>query len=200
MKRLAALLPLFAGCLSVSQPAEPKTWTVDAARSVPHAPLQQKYKATRLGAVTVMMPYDRSTFSVRRADGSLVEDPFNRFAASPASLLRSPTLAALAKDGRFGTVVNQNSVASASATVELTISNLSLDCREKDSRRAVASLRVDVVSSGPHGPREVVMSASGSGSADASSGDYTAAFTSAFDEALQNALAELKDSSPSDFR
>ena len=189
------LLALCAGCFTSGKPA-PKSWTVEPSVAVPaDASLEKKsppaFATTRIGTVVVNAPFDRSSFVVRRADGSVAFDAYNEFAAAPSSLLRAPVRAHLATDGRFGHVVAQSSVASADASVEVLVTDLSLDCRESGKRTARAAVSVDVVKTG-RGARTVALSADGASEADATSGDFSTAFSKAFNEALAEALRVLK--------
>lgn len=183
-----------AGCFSSSMP-DSKSWMVMPRTDLPQPPPPPEgasaFAATRLGPVTVSAPYDRQPFVVHRADGSVALDAYNLFASTPAALLRSPVKSRLEADGRFGHVVASASSAAADAQVEITVTDLSLDCRADGRRKARAALSVDVVKAG-RGPRDVALVGAGSGEADAESGDYSAAFSAAFDAALSQALKALK--------
>ena len=197
MRRLLVvlLLALCAGCFTSGKPT-PKSWTVEPT-AAPPADLSPEKKAppafatTRVGTVAVNAPFDRTPFVVRRADGSVAFDAYNEFAAAPSALLRAPVRAQLATDGRFGHVVAQPSAASTDASVEVLVTDLSLDCRESGKRTARAAVSVDVVRTG-RGARTVALSADGASEADASSGDFSTAFSTAFNEALAEALKVLK--------
>ena len=160
-------------------------------QGLPPAEPKPIFAATRLGGVSVLAPYDQQAFTVKRADGSVAFDPANRFAAAPAALLRRPLMAGLAADGRFGHVLQQASTASADATVEVVVPELSLDCRTQGTRKACASVTVNVVRNG-RATRDIALSGSGSGEADAGTGDYSAAFSAAVNTAVANALSGLK--------
>jgi len=196
MRNLVAFvaLSLLSGCFtSGKQPA--KAWNVEPSSSEMQAVKpeggQPAFATTRLGSVVVSAPYDRSSFVVRRADGSMAFDAYNEFAAAPSAMLRGPVRAQLASDGRFGHVVQPSSVAGADASVEVLVRDLSLDCRDSGKRVARAAVSVDVVNTG-RGPRSVALSGDGAGEADAASGDFSAAFSDAFNEALSAALRGLK--------
>lgn len=197
MRRLLAVLPLVlcVGCFTSGKP-QPKSWTLEPT-SVPAADLSPEKKSppafatTRVGTVAVAAPFDRTLFVVRRADGSVAFDAYNEFAAAPSALLRAPVRAQLATDGRFGHVVTQSSTASSDASVEVLVTDLSLDCRESGKRTARAAVSVDVVRTG-RGARMVALSADGASEADASSGDFSTAFSKAFNEALAEALKVLR--------
>ena len=192
---VAALL-LCAGCLS-SSVDPPKTWTVTPTDARPPAvPAPGAFSVTRQGAVTVTAPFDSTSFVVRRADGSVARDPYNVFASPPSALLHAAVRARLEADGRFGRVVPQSSSASADVQVEVLVRDLSLDCSEADRRTARAAVSIDVLRMG-RGARTVVLSGDGAGRGDAAKGDYSAAFSQAFDAALVDALKALKEQPPS---
>ena len=183
MRRLPAflLLAFCAGCFTSGKPT-PKSWTVEPTAAAPAETSPEKappaFATTRVGTVAVCAPFDRAPFVVRRADGSVAFDAYNEFAAAPSALLRAPIKAKLATDGRFGHVVAQSSAASADASVEVLVTDLSLDCRESGKRTARAAVSVDVVKTG-RGARTVALSADGTSEADAASGDFSAAFSKA---------------------
>ena len=191
---VAALL-LCAGCFTSSTPV-PKAWVVSPADvKPPVAPSPGAFSVTREGTLTVLPPFDSTSFIVRRADGSVARDSYNVFTAPPSALLRAAVRTRLEADGRFGRVVPQSSVASADAQVEVTVRDLSLDCSEAERRTARASVSIDVLRMG-RGARTVVLSGDGSGTSNAAKGDYSAAFSQAFDAALVDALKALKDHPP----
>jgi len=185
-------LAVLAGCLGTSRPAV-RAWTVEPpgsdVASRPPVRLDEltppPFKATRLGGISVLPPYDGAAMRVKRADGTLAEDSYNVFAAPPAQLLRRPVMGALANEPRFGRVLPPVSSASSEAVAEVLVSELALDCR--DGRKAVVRLGMNVVKG-----RDVVLSAEASGSADAASGDYSEAFSKAFNDALRESLVNLK--------
>lgn len=182
------------GCL-FSSPARPpvKAWTVEPLQDAGGSPqpvsldelAPRSFRITRMGAITVLPPYDTAPIRVKRADGSLAEDAYNVFAAHPAQLLRRPVMSALSREQRFGHVVPPVSTASADAVAEVTVSELALDCR--NGRKALVRLAVNIVKG-----RQVILSAEASSDADAASGDYTEAFSRAFDNALRESLMNLK--------
>lgn len=187
MKNILTTLPLFAlaGCL-IAHPPEAAEWTVESA-AVPAAAAKPKYGTVRISYVAVRSPYDGRRFVVARPDGSLAFDSFNAFAASPSQLLKGPVLDALAASGRFKAVVGPSSSTVVDGIVEVTVNRLRLDCREKDRRFAEVSVSLTVLDAS----REIVGRATGVGVADAADGKYTAAFSSAFDAAMAEALAAL---------
>ena len=139
-----------------------------------------------LGSISVVAPYDRPALAVRRKDGSIAFDAFNVFASSPSALLRAPLAVLLEEDGRFGRVLASVSAARVNSTIETVVTDLSLDCREEGKRVAGVSVSLAVIEN-----REIKMFLDGTGSADAASGDYSAAFSEAFAEAVAEALKAM---------
>lgn len=169
------------GCLT-SAPPQPKSWVV----SVPRRQMAEMdaSKTARLGTVVVSAPYDRAALAVRRADGSIAFDAFNVFASSPSSMLKLPLASVLADAGRFGRVLPSTSAVRTGVTIEAVVNDLSLDCRDEGRRVARVSLTLVVLEN-----RAVVELLDGSGEADAASGDYSAAFSTAFRKAAEVALS-----------
>lgn len=198
MKSFASILSLClcTGCLT--SPPQPRTWTVSPSSSATRAavPAKGAFNVTRQGGVSVCAPFDRTSFVVRRADGSVALDAYNLFAAAPATLLRAPVRARLEADGRFGRVIPQTSGANADVQVEVLVKDLSLDCSDESHRRTRAAVSIDVVRLG-RGARDIILSGDGEGMADAAKGDYSESFSAAFDAALVSALRDLREQPPS---
>ena len=173
----------FSGCLT-SAPPPPKSWIVSASRKSNSELMIDK--VARLGSITVAAPYDKSALAVKRADGSLAFDAYNVFASSPSALLRAPLAALLEDDGRFGRVLSSVSTARSTSTLEAVVTDLSLDCTVENRRTAKVSISIAVIEN-----REVKIFLDGSGSADAASGDYSAAFSEAFSQAVFDALRSM---------
>ena len=174
---------VFSGCLT-SAPPPPKSWIVSASRKSNSELMIDK--VARLGAITVAAPYDKSALAVKRADGSLAFDAYNVFASSPSALLRAPLAALLEDDGRFGRVLSSASIARSNSTLEAVVTDLSLDCTAENRRTAKVAISIAVIEN-----REIKMFLDGSGSADAASGDYSAAFSEAFSQAVFDALRSM---------
>ncbi len=176
-----AVAVLASGCLT-SAPPQPKSWVVSASRK--QVAEIDVSKAVKLGSVTVAAPYDKSALAVRRADGSVAFDAYNAFASSPAALLRAPLATLLGSSGCFGLVLPSASSARVGTTIEAVVNDISLDCREQGKRIARVSLTLSVVEG-----RSLVEILYGEGTADAASGDYSAAFSEAFGKAVSSAVA-----------
>ena len=170
----------------LSAPPQPKSWVVTASRK-PAAEVSVS-KSSRLGQLSVAAPYDKPALAVRRSDGSVAFDSYNVFATSPSALLRAPLTALLEDDGRFGRVLPTSSSARVDSTLEAVVNDLALDCREEGKRIARVSISLVVMEN-----REVKMFLDGEGSADAASGDYSAAFSEAFANAVSTALGSLPE-------
>ena len=174
-------LALVSGCL-VSAPPQPKSWVVSAPRKPSHE--VNVTKVARLGSLSVAAPYDKPAMAVRRKDGSIAFDSYNVFATSPSSLLRAPLATLLGAGGYFGRILPSSSTARTGTTVEAVVNDLSLDCREEGRRIARVSLSLAVVEN-----REVKEFLDGEGEADVADGDYSAAFSSAFEKAVSTSMA-----------
>lgn len=117
----------------------------------------------RVASVAVCAPYGGQRFAVLRQDGSIAFDPCNSFAAPPAAILR-------------------DSVTSRRGEGALTVRRLALDCREKGRRDAVVELEIAL------GDR----TGRGASAEPTADGNYTAAFSSAFEKAFAQARRELE--------
>lgn len=188
MRKVFAVLPLMsvlAGCFT-SRPPEIRDWTVEFCwRAKPVA--QPKFGVVRVSQVTVRAPYDARGFQVLRADGSLAQDPYNRFAASPSQLLKGPVLDAFEAAGVFEGVVGQGSAAAVSSVAEVSVSRFALDCRTNGVRMAEVALTVLVLDR----DRKIAALVRGDGKADAADGDYAKAFSEAFSAAINSAAKQL---------
>ena len=192
------LLPLavasVSGCFTSSPASQSaKNWRVAVMPEAGRPGVMERtdFAVTRLGSVTVMAPYDKASFAVLRADGSVAFDPYNVFAAVPGQLLRAPMRELLEAEGRYGRVVESTSAATADAVAETLVTDLSLDCSEEGARVARAAVSVRFVENS-RGCRRIVSSGTGIGSADAADGDYTKAFSTAFSAAVRAALKDVR--------
>ena len=181
MKSLFALLlvPVCAGCLSAHVPAVSDWGVVPVVsdRSPSPAPA---VGVARLSPVVACSPYDARPMLVGRGDGTFASDAYNQFVAVPSRLLKEPARAVLESSGRFAAVVGPTSAASVTHVVELTVTDLRLDCTAAEDgsgrREAVAAVSVIVLDK----DRRIVGSARGVARADARGGDYGSAFSAAF--------------------
>jgi len=188
MKALLAVLPLVAlcGCLSPVPSPPVSCWLVEY-RSSSTVEQSPRYGIARLSQVVVSQPYAGERFVVLRRNGTVAFDPCNVFAAAPQFLLKGVGVSAMRASGLFADAVEASSGAFAPVSVELVVTRLALDCRQEDSRRAVAETLVRVLNG-----KSVVAVAEGSGDADASDGDFGVAFSKAVSESLCSALSKLR--------
>lgn len=175
-----------AGCFSASRP-EAAQWTVEISgdRSEPRwqAP---KFGVCRLLQVSVRAPYDSKSVAVMRPDGSLAFDPYNRFSAAPSALLKGAALDALQSSGAFKAIVDSASSVRCDTSLELTATRIALDCREDGRCDALVELSLSLIER-----REFVRTVKSSGRAPAADGNYTKAFSKAFDSALEDLTVRL---------
>ncbi len=173
-----------AGCLTASKP-QIVFWPVDyVGKTALEA--KPKYQVGRVSSAVVRAPYGDNRLAVLRANGSIVFDDMNEYAASPAMLSKGIVMDAMRASGLFKSVVGSSSSVSSDVAVEVLISRLVLDCRESSTRNALAEVKVRIVADGV-----LVGSANGEGVADASDGCYGAAFSKALSSALDSAFASL---------
>ena len=186
-KNFAVLLMAVAlsGCFT-ERPAEVHDWAVEFCGQTKSA-AKPKFGVVRVSQVTVRAPYDARGFQVLRADGSLAQDPYNRFAASPSQLLKGPVLDAFEAAGVFEGVVGQGSAAAVSSVAEVSVSRFALDCRTNGVRMAEVALTVLVLDR----DRKIAALVRGDGKADAADGDYAKAFSEAFSAAINSAAKQL---------
>ncbi|MBO7483476.1 MAG: membrane integrity-associated transporter subunit PqiC [Kiritimatiellae bacterium] len=175
---------LAGGCIGRAPHASVK-WNVEIPSRSVLAAAKAKYGLVRIAQVAVRAPYDGTRFAVLRADGSIAFDGGNAFAASPAAILRGASEDAVRASGLFTGVVHASSSAAVTHSLEISVTRLALDCREKGAREAVVDVSVTLL-----GGREVVAATRGTASVPAEA-DYTAAFSAAFASAISNALSAL---------
>ena len=187
MKKIVAglLIPVLSGCLTASVPKE-TCWLLEY-QGTPKAERKGDFGIGRVSQVVVRTPYNDDEIVVLRANGSIAADPYNRFAAQPSTFLKGVISDAMHASGRFTSVVNAASSAYSDSSVEVMVTRLALDCRQADSRHAVAVVILRVLQGG-----KIVAIAKGEGQADAADGVYGAAFSRAFSQAIDTAFGQLK--------
>lgn len=121
--------------------------------------------ASRVAQVVVCAPYGGTRLAVLRPNGSIAFDAFNAFAATPAAIIG-------------------DACASRRARGSLIVRKLALDCREEGRRDALVELDLSLEDGGPRGH--------GSAAVPTDDGNYTAAFSSALQQAYDEALEGLK--------
>ena len=187
MKKILALLllPAVAGCLTASQP-EIALWKLDF---VPEAKAKSelRYGVTRILQVAVRAPYESRSLGVLRKDGSMAFDGYNEFAALPSHLLKGVVYDALKWSGKFAAVISPSSSVRSEYSLEIVFERLVLDCRG-ETRQASVLLEMRLVNGAD---RTIAALVTGEGVADATAGDYSAAFSAAVSRALEAAMAKI---------
>jgi len=188
MKTFLLALPLFAlcGCLAPASAPAVSHWLMEFRESTAVSKTP-KYGVVRLSQVVVGMPYSGNRLVILRKDGTVAFDDKNVFAAPPAALTKDLCFVALKSSGLFADVVETSSTASSQVFAECFVSRLALDCRQEDVRRAVAEVRIRLLTG-----KSITATVGGEGSADASDGDYGVAFSKALSEAVSSALSKLR--------
>lgn len=131
--------------------------------SAPKAPKYWTVNADtnlKVSEISVAAPYDGQRFVVLRPDGSVAFDGFNSFGARPVQLID----AAVCIDYSAPT---------------LFVRKLALDCTVKGERKAVVELWLG---------EDPQTSIQGVGIADAADGNYSSAFTKAFETAAEKLI------------
>lgn len=192
MRKLFAILlvPALAGCLSPIKTPTVAEWSVglDTLANRVETP---KYGVTRLSQVLVRAPYDTRNMVVLRSDSSYAFDPYNHFAAVPSQLLKGVVEDSLASSGLFKTVVPSASAASASHLVEVTVTDLRLDCSASTAEEASQVAEVGLSLLVLDRAREIVGKSRGSGRAQVVDGDFGSAFSKALAKAVDAAVETL---------
>lgn len=171
------LAPVLAGCLGPA-PTASENWTIECA-DVPQNEAVRGTETVRLAQVNVRAPFDGRRFAVLRPDGSVAFDAFNGFAAPPAALMRDAAEDFFARVPVYRRVVSANSAASARYVLEISVTRLALDCRREGRRDASVALSLVVLDG-----RTVQAVRRGEASAPTDDGNYSAAFSRAFTDAL----------------
>jgi len=180
-----ACLALTAGCFTSRTP-QATHWLLAPSVSEQSTASAPAFDEARLAVVFMRSPYDGKSIVVLRPDGSVAFDPYNQFAAQPTALIKGTALDVIRHTGLFKGVQPSITTADVKLTLELVIDQFALDCREKGERKATVDLTLVMIER-----RHVVAARRGSASADVKNGDYSAAFGSAFTQALTSAAAKL---------
>lgn len=187
LRMAAAFVAAFAlsGCLGPA-PKEPKHWLVEAKAASAKAEGEARFAVARLSHFEVRAPYDRLSVAVLKKDGSIVFDPENSFASSPAAMLKNAALDALSSSGLFADIVEQSSGAGSETAVEIYVTRIAVDCRVEGVRSASVALKTRLLDG-----RKTVAVAEGEGAAPVADGRLSSAFSDAFAAALAEALGKI---------
>jgi ABC-type uncharacterized transport system auxiliary subunit len=182
------VLMLASGCL-VSSVEAPKQWNIEHVSERKMLPKSGRNVA-RLLLVETRAPYSAPEISVLRSDGSMAFDSYNVYAGAPVQLIKALALEALEASGIFSEVVSSGSSVDSDIDVEVAVKKLALDCRVSGTRRAISEISVRFVRRGT-----IVANLLGAGAADATDGNYSAAFSKAVSEAFEDAFKRLANES-----
>ena len=192
MKKLLPIfiLPIMVGCFTASERSV-TSWTIEytAPCELSKAPRVDKSKSIetlKLVQIEVRSPYNRADIAVRRANGSLVFDAYNVFAAQPQSLFKGLVFDVLKNSGVAKSVVGANSSVKTADTIEVTVEKLELNCRKAPSRYAEVALSLRRLKN-----NEVVNTAMGAAAVQVENGDFGAAFSLAAVRAVEAAINSL---------
>jgi ABC-type uncharacterized transport system auxiliary subunit len=130
-----------AACSLTRPPVERATYDLAPARGTPPA-APTKPVALRVKPFRTAAPYDGREFLYRRADGQLVADFYNAFAAGPGELVTAATADWIRASGLFGAVLEPGISADAGYTLEGAVLAVYGDVR--DARRPAAVLDVQI--------------------------------------------------------
>lgn len=175
------LIPILAGCLGPA-PIASENWTIECT-DVPRSGAVRGAETVRLAQVNVRAPFDGRRFVVMRPDGSMAFDAFNGFAAPPAALMRGAAEDFFSRTPIYQLVVAANSSANARYALEISVTRLALNCREEGRRTASVALSVVVLDG-----RTIQAVHRGEATCATDDGNYSAAFSRAFTDALAAAF------------
>lgn len=175
------LVPVLVGCLGPA-PMASENWMIECA-SVPQNEIVRGAEIVRLAQVNVRAPFDGRGFAVLRPDGSVAFDAFNGFASPPAALIRGAAEDFFAQTPVYRRVVSANSAAGARYVLEISVTRIALDCRREGRRDASVALSLVVLDG-----RTVQAVHHGEASSPTDDGNYSAAFSRAFTDALAAAF------------
>ncbi len=183
---VVAGLAAFSGCLGAG-PKAARLWTVGAqTQSVSVQTPADGLRAAKLASVTVLPPYNGMPLAVLRPDGTIAFDAYNKFASQPAALLAAAAFETIEASGAFVPLSRPGSACAPRLTIEITVTRFALDCRRKGERKASVAVYAALLDN-----RLLKAAARGEAEADASEGDYSAAFSKAFADALAAAAGKL---------
>lgn len=184
-----ALAGLLAGCSLTRPPVERATYVLAPARAGSPA-AQAKPVAIRVKVFRAVAPYDGREFLYRRADGQLVADFYNGFAAGPGELVTTATIEWLKASGLFRSVLEPGISVDAPYTLEGSVLALYADLADVKRPAAVLDVQVYMVRTLSAG-RELALDRRLAERVDAVDAS-PAAFARACDEALARVLARLE--------
>jgi ABC-type uncharacterized transport system auxiliary subunit len=137
----AILVTVLAGCSLTRPPVDRATYVLAPTRTGAPA-AQAKPVAVRVKVFRTAAPYDGREFLYRRANGELVADFYNGFAAGPGELVTAATTEWLKSSGLFRAVLEPGISVDTPYAVEGSVLALYADIA--DAKRPAAVLEVQV--------------------------------------------------------
>lgn len=144
-----------AACSFTRPPVERATYDLAPARSAAPGSAARSV-ALKVKPFRTAPPYDGREFLYRRADGQLVADFYNGFAAGPGELVTAATTEWLKGSGLFGAVLEPGISADAAYALEGSVLAVYGDLRDGKRPAAVLDLQAYLVRSGLDG-RELIL-------------------------------------------
>lgn len=129
---------LFTGCLS-RKPLHKETFAFSLPHSE-HVSAPAGAPALTLRQITVAAPFDSPSLTYRTGEFSYERDPYAGFLVSPAESLSGPIRAILDNSGKFSSVTDAESSARANFDLEISVSQLYGDFRNKSQPAAVLEM------------------------------------------------------------
>jgi cholesterol transport system auxiliary component len=181
-----------AACSFTRPPVERATYDLAPARgAAPAAPAAPAKSVTlKVKPFRTAPPYDGREFLYRKADGQLVADFYNGFAAGPGELVTTAATDWLKASGLFGAVLEPGISADAAYALEGTVLAVYGDLRDGKRPAAVLDVQVYLVRAGADG-RELVLDRRFSERADLADA-APEALAKGYNEALARILGRLE--------
>jgi cholesterol transport system auxiliary component len=154
MNKAVCLLIIVAatGCLS-RKPLNKESFAFNIPEANPHATSTNAPVLT-VRQISVMPPFDSPSLTYRTGEFSYERDPYAEFLASPAASLGEPLRALLRNTGKFSTVTEPESALRSNLDLEVSVTQLYGDFRDKAQPAAVLTTHFVLFNAGtPRGSR-----------------------------------------------
>jgi ABC-type uncharacterized transport system auxiliary subunit len=141
MNKVVCLLIIVAatGCLS-KKPLNKESFAFNIPEANPHATSTSAPVLT-VRQISVMPPFDSPSLTYRTGEFSYERDPYAEFLASPAASLGEPLRALLRNTDKFSTVTDPESALRSNLDLEVSVTQLYGDFRDKAQPAAVLEIR-----------------------------------------------------------
>lgn len=148
MKKLFYIFLFIAatGCLS-KKPLNKESFAFDIPEANPHVGATNAPVLT-IREISVMPPFDSPSLTYRTGSFSYERDPYAGFLASPAASLGEPIRALLRNTGKFSVITDPESALRGNLALEISVTQLYGDFRDKEHPSAVLEMRFVLYDSG----------------------------------------------------